>query len=94
MNRIKIFNNSLSKSDFARAAEFFHMSNQRKTTFNLFSQNIWFVSKLASACMKFDLSELLRFQSAFSSAFTAITERAHEQKSVLKELAVACLCRR
>jgi DNA polymerase-3 subunit delta len=89
--RIRICNGGMSKGDFAYAAKFFHMDAPTKTTFNVFSQNIWFVSKLIPVCMKFKLSRLLRFQAAFSSALVGTIERYNEQKTVLKELVLKCL---
>jgi DNA polymerase-3 subunit delta len=91
MKRIRISNDCISKNDILHAAESFHMNYPTKSTFNVFSQNVWFVSKLVPACTRFSLNKLLRFQAAFSHAFAEIIERYNEQKTVLKELAVECL---
>ncbi|MDR2737699.1 MAG: hypothetical protein LBB18_02030 [Puniceicoccales bacterium] len=92
MKRIRIVNNGTSKNDFLNASNALHMCDSAKSTFNIFSQNIWFISKLIPACTKFKFGELLRFQAAFAHAFMEITWRPQEQKNVLKELAVRCLC--
>ncbi|MDR2779374.1 MAG: hypothetical protein LBB16_03790 [Puniceicoccales bacterium] len=89
---LKIIHNNFPKSDFAYAAKFFHMNDTTKTTFNVFSQNTWYLSKLIPLTMKYKLSKLLRFQVSFTSAFSEITQRYQDQRSVIKNLVVGCLC--
>ena len=61
-----------------------------KSSFNLFSQNAWYVGKLAGAKLP-ALRRLIDNQQEFVAAFEAILARPHEQPEVLRDLAVRCL---
>jgi DNA polymerase-3 subunit delta len=87
---LKVIGNNFSKNDFIYAAKFFHMENSPKTTFNVFSQNTWYLSKLIPPVLKYKLPQLLGFQSLFTSAFDEITRYYHDQKSIIKGLVVKC----
>ncbi|MDR1891081.1 MAG: hypothetical protein LBQ23_02770 [Puniceicoccales bacterium] len=89
--RLKVINNNFLKNDFVYASKFFHMENTPKTTFNVFSQNTWYLSKLIPLTMKYNLPRLLGFQTLFTSAFNEITQRYQDQKSIIKDLVVRCL---
>lgn len=62
-----------------------------KSSYNLFSQNAWYVGKLASGGKLPTLRRLIDNQQDFIVAFEQIVQRPHEQEEVLRELAVRCL---
>lgn len=63
----------------------------RKDNFNVFSQNPWYLSRLAEASSKLSLKTLIEFQKAFRTAFLDIISRPNEQESVISAMAVRCL---
>ncbi|MDR1528531.1 MAG: DNA polymerase III subunit delta [Puniceicoccales bacterium] len=93
LGHLKIFSHNFSKNDFIYASKFFHMENLSKTTFSVFSQNTWYLSKLIPLVLKHKLSKLLGFQVLFTSAFDEIIQHYQDQKSIIKGLAVKCACR-
>ena len=62
-----------------------------KSSFNLFTQNPWYVGKLAGSAKLPPLRRLIDNQQEFISAFEEIIRRPHEQEEVLREVAVRCL---
>ena len=62
-----------------------------KSAFNLFSQNAWYVGKLAGSAKLPTLRRLIDNQQDLITAFEEIIARPHEQEEVLRELAVRCL---
>ncbi|HYP16041.1 MAG TPA: DNA polymerase III subunit delta [Opitutus sp.] len=62
-----------------------------KSSFNLFTQNPWYVGKLASTGKLPPLRRLIDNQQEFITAFEEIIQRPHEQEEVLREMAVRCL---
>ncbi len=62
-----------------------------KSAFNLFSQNAWYVGKLAGSAKLPTLRRLIDNQQDLITAFEEIISRPHEQEEVLRELAVRCL---
>ena len=62
-----------------------------KSSFNLFSQNPWYVGKLASDAKLPTLRRLIDNQQEFIAAFEEIIRRPNEQEEVLRDLAVRCL---
>ncbi|MEO6567509.1 MAG: DNA polymerase III subunit delta, partial [Opitutaceae bacterium] len=62
-----------------------------KNSFNLFSQNPWYLGKLAGSAKLPPLRRLIDNQQEFISAFEEIIQRPHEQEEVLRDLAVRCL---
>lgn len=62
-----------------------------KSSFNLFTQNPWYVGKLASTGKLPTLRRLIDNQQEFITAFEEIIRRPHEQEEVLREMAVRCL---
>ena len=61
-----------------------------KTNFNLFSQNPWYLGRLAEAARRFPLRKLIDWQSEFLRAFEEISKRPKEQEQVMRELAARC----
>ena len=70
-------------SHFAGATE--------KSSFNLFTQNAWYVGKLAGSAKLPSLRRLIDNQQEFITAFEQVIERPQEQEEVLREMAVRCL---
>ena len=62
-----------------------------KSSFNLFTQNPWYVGKLASSAKLPTLRRLIDNQQEFIAAFEEIIRRPNEQEDVLREIAVRCL---
>lgn len=62
-----------------------------KSSFNLFTQNPWYVGKLASSAKLPALRRLIDNQQEFIAAFEEIIRRPNEQEEVLREMAVRCL---
>jgi DNA polymerase-3 subunit delta len=57
----------------------------------VFTQNPWYLGKLAVTASKVSLKKLIEFQIAFAEAFEGIIERPNEQEAVCREMAVRCL---
>lgn len=62
-----------------------------KSSYNLFTQNPWYVGKLAGSAKLPSLRRLIDNQQEFVHAFEEIVRRSDEQEDVLRELAVRCL---
>lgn len=62
-----------------------------KSSFNLFTQNAWYVGKLAGNARLPTLRRLIDNQQDFIVAFEEIVRRPSEQEEVLRELTVRCL---
>ncbi len=62
-----------------------------KSSFNLFTQNAWYVGKLAGGARLPSLRRLIDNQQEFIVAFEGIVQRPNEQEEVLREMAVRCL---
>ncbi len=62
-----------------------------KSSFNVFTQNPWYVGKLASGGRLPPLRRLIDNQQEFIAAFEEIIRRPHDQEEVLREMAVRCL---
>jgi DNA polymerase-3 subunit delta len=62
-----------------------------KSSFNVFSQNAWYVGKLAGGGKLPTLRRLIDNQQEFIAAFEEIVRRPEEQEDVLRDLAVRCL---
>ncbi|MDR2628887.1 MAG: hypothetical protein LBC30_02780 [Puniceicoccales bacterium] len=92
LGHLKVTGHNFSKNDFTYASKFFHMENLSKTTFNVFSQNTWYLSKLIPLVLKYKLPKLLGFQALFASIFEEITQHYRDQKSIIKGLAVKFSC--
>jgi DNA polymerase-3 subunit delta len=62
-----------------------------KSSFNLFTQNPWYVGKLAGSAKLPSLRRLIDNQQEFITAFEEIIRRPDEPEEVLREMAVRCL---
>lgn len=64
-----------------------------KSGFNVFSQNPWYLGKLAVAAKKISLKKLIDFDLALIEAFEQILKHSqpHEQEAVMRQLVMRCL---
>lgn len=62
-----------------------------KSSYNVFTQNPWYLGKLAGAAKLPSLKRLIDNQRAFIEAFAAVIDRPDEQEEVLRDMAVRCL---
>ncbi len=80
----------LPRAAGAHAARFGEASSD-KSSFNVFSQNPWYVGKLAGSAPLPSLRRLIDNQREFIAAFEGILQRPNEQEDVLRDMAVRCL---
>ncbi|MGB0743620.1 MAG: DNA polymerase III subunit delta [Opitutales bacterium] len=91
---IRLGGRGISKSDLEAAARTYghHFGEAaEKSNLNVFTQNPWYLGRLAETATRVSLKKLIDFQLAFADAFEAIIERPNEQEDVCCELAVKCL---
>ena len=62
-----------------------------KSDANLFSQNPWYLGKLAATCKNWTLKQHIDHQIAFAEAFETLISRPKEEAVILRELAIKCL---
>jgi DNA polymerase III subunit delta len=62
-----------------------------KSSYNIFTQNPWYLGKLAGSSPLPPLRRLIDNQRAFIGAFKEVIERHGEEEEVLRDLAVRCL---
>lgn len=75
----------------ANHAERFGLAKAEKSTFNVFSQNAWYVGKLAQGGKLPSLKRLIDNQREFITAFEGLIGRSGEEETVLGEMVVRCL---
>ncbi len=78
----------LPRAQTAHAGHF--VGATEKSSFNIFSQNPWYLGKLAGAKLP-PLRRLVDNQREFVAAFEEIVARPREQEAVLRDMAVRCL---
>jgi len=82
------------KAAWARAQEAYakHFGGDaEKSSYNLFTQNQWYVGKLVGGARLPPLRRLIDNQQEFVRGFEEIIRRPNEQEAVLRDLAVRCL---
>ncbi|MDB6127057.1 MAG: polymerase delta subunit [Verrucomicrobia bacterium] len=62
-----------------------------KSSYNLFTQNPWYLGKLAGSAKLPSLRRLIDNQQEFIAAFEEIIRRPQQQEEVLREMTVRCL---
>lgn len=62
-----------------------------KSSFCVFTQNPWYLGRLADCLNRISLKTLLIFQDTFRECFLEIIDRPGEQEAVLNAMAVKCL---
>lgn len=91
---LRLGSRGIAKSDLEAAARSYghHFgTTQDKSNLNVFTQNPWYLGRLADTAKRIPLKKLIAFQIAFADAFEAIIQRPNEQAEVCRELAVKCL---
>lgn len=91
---IRIGSRGIPKSDLEAAAARYSDSfgeSSEKSNLNVFTQNPWYLGRLAETARKVPLKRLIAFQLAFADAFEAIIARPNEQEEVCREMAINCL---
>lgn len=91
---IRLGARGIAKSELEAAARTYgrHFGeNPEKSNLNVFTQNPWYLGRLAETARKVPLKKLVDFQIAFSEAFEGILERPNDQEAVCREMAVRCL---
>lgn len=91
---IRLGGRGIAKSDLevaARAHQEHFGDSEEKSNLNVFTQNPWYLGKLAVTASKVSLKKLIEFQIAFANAFEGIVERPNEQEAVCREMAIHCL---
>jgi DNA polymerase-3 subunit delta len=84
----------VSKQDLERAAEAQKDAfgdAQDKGSFNIFTQNPWYLGRLAETARRLNMKRLIDFQMEFVRAFEEVIGRPSEQEAVMRETAVRCL---
>ncbi len=77
------------KAQAAHAGKF--TGATEKSSYNLFTQNPWYLGKLAGSAKLPSLRRLIDNQQELIGAFEEIIRRPHEQEEVLREMTVRCL---
>lgn len=91
---IRLGPRGIDKAGFERAAAVHarHFGGSaEKSSYHLFTQNLWYLGKLAGAAKMPPLRRLIDNQQEFIKAFEEIHRRPGEQEEVLREMAVRCL---
>lgn len=91
---VKVGPRGLDKGGFDRAAATYgkhFIGAPEKNSYNLFSQNPWYLGKLAGSAKLPTLRRLIDNQQEFIRAFEEIIQRPNEQEEVLREMTVRCL---
>ncbi len=85
----------VDKNSFERARQTYakHFGGlTEKSSFNLFTQNAFYLGKLGEKTKGLPLKRLIDFQTAFVSTFEEFLQRGTaEEESIMRELAVRCL---
>jgi DNA polymerase III subunit delta len=84
------FSSSALEAAAARHADCFG-DQPAKSSLCLFTQNTWYLGRLAEALPALSLKALIEFQEAFREAFLDIIRRPNEQEAVITALVARCL---
>lgn len=85
----RLNSSTLSRAGSAYADLF--AGSDGKSAFNVFSQNPYYLSRLAVVARQISLKRLIDFQAAFLMAFEQVLERPHDQEAVMRETFIRCL---
>lgn len=91
---IRLGPGGLDKGGFARAQQAYGKAYgdlKEKNSCNIFTQNLWYLGKLASSSKMPSLKRMIDNQQEFYVTFQRILDRPNEQEEVLREMAVRCL---
>ena len=90
---VRLSGRGIDKASFERAAAAYrgaYGENPTKSAFNVFTQNLWYLGKLAGRGMPL-LKTLIDHQQEFIRGFDEIVKRPHDQEEVIRALAIRCL---
>ena len=84
-----------SRDALSKAAERFAQAfagSEEKSNFNVFSQNTWYLGRIAAAARHTSLRKLMDWQGQFTRAFEELLSRSNqEQEEAIRSLALRCL---
>lgn len=91
---LRVGEHGIDKSSFATSVARYGQvfgSSKEKNPLNVFTQNTWYLGKLAGRSQLPSLKLLIDHQFEFRRAFEEIIERPNEQEEVLQTMLVRCL---
>ncbi|MDQ8201729.1 DNA polymerase III subunit delta [Pelagicoccus sp. SDUM812003] len=91
---IRLGGRGFSKPEFEKAAAkyaSYYDGLSGKSNYNVFTQNLWYMGKLAGTGRLPTLKALIDHQLDFITAFEEIVERPNEQEEALRAMAIRCL---
>lgn len=77
----------VAKADYSKA----WLGADDKSSLNIFTQNIWYLGKLAEIAKKVTMRKLIDFQLSFKWAFEEVLAHPQEQENVIRTLAIKSL---
>lgn len=80
-------NSGLTAAKLAGIAQKLYCTNQPKSSYNIFSQNPWYLSKLLDTARNYSLQNLLSLQISIMDAILESAEKYDEQLLIVKNLA-------
>ena len=69
----------------------YYGGSKDKNPLNVFSQNAWYLGKIAQAASGLSLKKLVDFQIDFVETFKELITRSTEQEEVMRAMAIRCL---
>ncbi len=94
--QIRLGPRGIDKSSLEHAAQTHseaYAGENDKSSFNVFSQNPWYLGRLAEPLKRLKLKQLVDFQKEFLRGFRDILGRPTEQLEVMREMMIRCLNR-
>ena len=91
---LRVSDRGIDRSSFGRSAARYGQvfgSSTEKTPLNVFTQNTWYLGKLAGGSPLLALRLLIDHQFEFRRAFEEIIERPGDQEEILRAMIVRCL---
>lgn len=91
---IQVGPRGIAKPGFERATEkyaSFYAGLNKKSNFNVFTQNLWYMGKLAGEGKLPTLKRLIDHQQEFIRAFDEIVARPNDQEDALRTMSIRCL---
>ncbi|MDE6432174.1 MAG: DNA polymerase III subunit delta [Opitutales bacterium] len=80
-------NGAITANQLQNISQKMYCDNQAKSTYNIFSQNPWYLSKLLPTVHRYSLPQLEKLQVAIMDAIAESTEKYDDQLTVIKQLA-------
>jgi DNA polymerase-3 subunit delta len=91
---IRLGAGGLDKAGFAKAQQTYGKAFgdlTEKSSCNIFTQNLWYLGKLATSSKMPSLKRMIDNQQEFYAAFQRLLDRPGDQEEMLREMAVRCL---